>query len=264
MKIITELHKAELQYAKNLLENPGMAAQITNFIGTPIEKGIEMLPNNWKDKISQVTQKALQKAANVAIFTLKDAPHERTSNVWHKLSVATTGGVGGFFGLAALAIELPISTTIMLRSIAEIARANGESIADTETKLACLEVFALGGKSKSDDGSESGYYVIRTLLARSLSQASDFVLTKTLTEESAPFLLKFLANISQRFGVQITEKMAAQALPIVGAAGGAIINTMFIDHFQDMAKGHFIVRKLERIYGQDTIQKRYNELPAKG
>jgi hypothetical protein len=42
--------------------------------------------------------------------------------------VATTGGVGGLFGLPALAIELPISTTIMLRSIADIARSEDEDI----------------------------------------------------------------------------------------------------------------------------------------
>jgi len=82
-----------------------------------------------------------------------------------------------------------------------------------------------------------------------------------LAEEGAPILVKLIANISQRFGIQITEKAAAQAIPAIGAAGGAIINTIFIDHFQDMAKGHFIVRKLERVYGKETIKKLYEELP---
>lgn len=264
MKTLTDIDRAELQRAKNLLENPSIAAKITNFIGMPIEKGIELLPKDWKDKIGGVTQTALLKAANAAIFTMKDIPGEQSSKVWHKMSVAITGGVGGFFGLAALALELPISTTIMLRSIAEIGRANGESITDADTKLACLEVFALGGKSISDDGTESGYYVVRTLLARTVSEASEYLLTKTFTEESAPILLRFLANISQRFGVQITEKVAAQAIPIIGAAGGAVINTIFLDHFQDMAKGHFTVRRLERMYGKEIVQKLYLELPAKG
>lgn len=264
MKTLTDIDRAELQRAKNLLENPSIAAKITNFIGMPIEKGIELLPKDWKDKIGGVTQTALLKAANAAIFTMKDIPGEQSSNVWHKMSVAITGGVGGFFGLAALALELPISTTIMLRSIAEIGRANGESITDADTKLACLEVFALGGRSTSDDGTESGYYVVRTLLARTVSEASEYLLSKTFAEESAPILLRFLANISQRFGVQITEKVAAQAIPIIGAAGGAVINTIFLDHFQDMAKGHFTVRRLERMYGKEIVQKLYLELPAKG
>lgn len=78
------------------------------------------------------------------------------------------------FGIAGIAVELPISTTIMLRSIADIARAEGESIRELETKLACIEVFALGGRSQKDDGSESGYYAVRTALAKSVMDASEF------------------------------------------------------------------------------------------
>lgn len=258
---LSESDRKELQSAKNLLENPGIAIKITNIIGIPIEKGIEKLPLTWSRKIGEITKKALLKASEAAIFTIKDKPGENSSNTWHKAGVALSGGVGGFFGIAALAIELPVSTTIMLRSIAEIARSQGESITNTETKLACLEVFALGGKSKSDESSESGYYAVRALLAKSVSEAAKFIANKGLTEEGAPFLVKVIANISQRFGVQITEKIAAQAIPAIGAAGGAIINTIFIDHFQDMAKGHFIVRKLERTYGKEIIKKMYEDLP---
>jgi len=262
--IISEPDRKELQLAKNLLENPGIAIKITNIIGMPIEKGIEKLPKNWSDKIGEVTKTALLKASEAAIFTIKDIPGEESSNKWHKLGVAASGGVGGFFGIAALAIELPISTTIMLRSIAEIARSQGESITSTETKLACLEVFALGGNSKSDNSAESGYYAVRALVAKSISEAAEFIAEKGLAEEGAPILVKLIAKIAQRFGIQITEKAAAQAIPAIGAAGGAIINTIFIDHFQDMAKGHFIVRKLERVYGKETIKKLYEELPNIG
>jgi hypothetical protein len=262
--IISESDRKELQLAKNLLENPGIAAKITNVIGIPIEKGIEKLPKNWGEKIGEITKTALLRASEVAIFTIKDNPGEESSNKWHKLGVAASGSVGGFFGLAALAIELPISTTIMLRSIAEIARSHGESITSDKTKIACLEVFALGGNSKSDEATESGYYAVRTLLAKSVSETTKFIVEKGLTEEGAPILVKLIANISQRFGIQITEKAAAQAIPAIGAAGGAIINTIFIDHFQDMAKGHFIVRKLERVYGKEIIKNLYEELPNIG
>lgn len=262
--IIPDTDRKELQFAKNLLENPGIAAKITNYFGLPIEKGLEMLPKDWNAKVGKITQAALLKASETAIFTMKDIPGAESSNKWHKLGVAITGSIGGFFGIAALAIELPVSTTIMLRSIAEIARSQGESITNYETKLACLEVFALGGNSKSDNGTESGYYVVRALLAKSITEASEFVVSKAITEEGAPVLIKFIANISQRFGIQITEKAAAQAIPAIGAAGGAIINTVFIDHFQDMAKGHFIVRKLEKIHGKEIIKQLYEELPNIG
>lgn len=254
---LTEAHLRELRSAALLLENPGIAARITNLIGMPVEKGLKFLPGNWNQKIGEVTQKALMKAADVAIFSINTAPRELSSDRWHKLGVALTGGIGGFLGLPALIIELPISTTIMLRSIAEIARREGESVNNHLTKLACLEVFALGGKHKSDDTSESGYFIVRAALARSVSEAAQFAATRSLTGESAPALIRFIVNIAQRFSIQVTEKAAAQAIPVIGAAGGAIINTVFIDHFQDMAKGHFTVRRLEGIYGKENIREIY-------
>jgi hypothetical protein len=88
----------------------------------------------------------LSKAADAAIFTMDDTPGDESSELWHKLGAAVSGRVGGFFGIASIPIKLPISITIMLRSIADIASGEGESINTLETKLACLEVLA--GKSE--------------------------------------------------------------------------------------------------------------------
>ncbi|WP_423820194.1 EcsC family protein [Salinimicrobium sp. TIG7-5_MAKvit] len=250
----------ELKEAKQILENPGLAAVIMNYFGKPLEKGFERLPEDVNSKIGKITQAALLKAAEGAIFTMKKEPGTQSWNKLHKLGAFASGGVGGFFGLVALPIELPISTGIILRSIAETARAQGESISDQETKLACLTVLALGGPSKEDNATESGYYTVRTVLAQSVSAASKHMLTKGLAEDGAPVLIKLLTNIAQRFSIQVSEKVAAQAIPLVGAAGGALINTLFMDHFQDMAKGHFIVRKLERKYGSEVIQREYEQI----
>lgn len=262
--VFLESDRKELQFAKSLLENPGVAAKVTHFIGTPIEKGLRLLPDNWSKNISEVTKVALMKASDAAIFSMKDVPNKSSSNTWHKIGVAVSGGVGGFFGLAALAIELPVSTTIMLRSIADIARSEGESVTELEVKMACLEVFALGGASETDDGAESGYYAVRATLTKSIADAVEFLSTQKLTADGAPLLIKLIAKIAEKFSIQITEKAAAQAIPALGAAGGAIINTIFMDHFQDMAKGHFIVRRLERKYGKEVVQKIYQELPRLG
>ena len=247
--------------AKKILDNPGLAAKITNYIGMPIEKGLELLPEDWSAMIGEITHSALLKATEAALFTLKDRPGTKSSNVLHKLSVAATGGAGGFFGLPGLAVELPVSTTIMLRSIADVGRAEGESLENLETKLACLEVLSLGGNNTSDDSSDSGYYATRALLARSVAESMEFLASRGLTEEGTPILLRLLQKIGQRFNIQISEKAAAQALPVIGAAGGALINTLFMDHFQDMAKGHFTIRKLERIHGKEVIEEMYKQLP---
>jgi len=58
----------------------------------------------------------------------------------------------------------------------------------------------------------------------------------------------------------VSEKVAAQAIPLIGAAGGALINTIFIDHFQNMARGHFIIRRLERRYDKDLIGQECDHL----
>jgi hypothetical protein len=54
--------------------------------------------------------------------------------------------------------------------------------------------------------------------------------------------------------------MAAQAVPLVGAFGGAMINTIFIDHFQNMGKGHFTIRRLERLHGPEEVRRAYMSL----
>ena len=254
---ILEHDLKDLKKAKNLLENPGITAKLTSLIGMPIEKGFKLLPANWKKNIGEITNAALMKAADAATFTMKNAPGDGSSNVFHKIAVATSGGIGGFFGLPALAIELPISTTIMLRSVADIARSEGENINDTGTKAACIEVFALGGPSNKDDATESGYFAVRAALARAVSEATGHIAGKGLTQEGAPPLVRLIIKVGERFSIQVSEKAAAQAVPAIGAGGGALINTLFIDHFQDMARGHFIVRRLESKYGHDLVKETY-------
>ncbi len=257
MNPIEQPDLVDLKIAKTLLENPGLAAKLTNFIGIPIEKGFELLPANWNMKVGAITHAALYKAVNAAIFTMKNIPHQKASNFCHQTAVVASGAIGGFFGLPALAIELPISTILMLRSIADIARSHGENIMDTESRVACIMVFALGGSKKSDNAAESGYFALRTLLARSITEASEYIAQRGLFEEGAPALVRLILVIAERFGIQVSEKVAAQAIPVIGAAGGAIVNSLFIDHFQSMSQGHFIVRRLERKYGREIVEATY-------
>ena len=58
----------------------------------------------------------------------------------------------------------------------------------------------------------------------------------------------------------MSEKLAAQAAPILGAIGGAAVNAAFADHFQTLARGHFIVRRLERQHGARVVAFEYQRL----
>lgn len=253
----------DLQRAKQILENPGLAAKITNVIGSPIEKGMDLLPDKWSEVVSDATKKALETALDVALLTIDKDSKGQAQNIWHKVAVGVSGGVGGAVGILGLAIELPISTGIMLRSIADIARGQGEQLNLAEVKLACIEVFALGGRTSKDDASESGYFAVRAALAKAVSEAAEFIAERGLAKEGAPALARFVSQLAERFGITVSEKVAAQAIPAIGAVGGALINLVFIDHFQDMARGHFSVRRLERKYDPANIKAAYLSLPNK-
>lgn len=257
---ISQTDHDDLHYAKSLLENPGLAAKIVNTIGVPVEKGFDILPKGWRETVASSSRKALQVALDSAILTMNKNPKQKAANKLHKLLVAGSGAAGGFWGLPALPLELPISTTIMLRSIADIARSEGQMLEEPRTKLACIEVFALGGKSQADDAVESGYFAVRSGLAKAVSEASRHLALKGFAEKNSPVLIKLIAQISSRFGIQVSEKLAAQAIPVIGAAGGAVINTLFIDHFQAMARGHFIVLRLENKYGMEVVRQAYDAL----
>lgn len=251
----------DLRYAKHLLEHPSLAARIANAVGTPIEKGLDLLPQGATAVISAATKKSIEAALSFAISTMDDRQQD-SANWVHKTIITMTGAAGGAFGLPALAIELPVSTTIMLRSIADIARSEGERIKSPEAKLACIEVFALGGRTHRDDTAESGYFAVRATLAKALTEAVEYIAERGIAQEGAPALMRFITQVSSRFGIPVSEKALAQSLPIVGAAGGALINALFIDHFQDVARGHFIVRRLERFYDPELVKEEYLKAPA--
>ncbi len=254
----------ELKIAKRLLENPGLAAKLTNLLGEPIEKGMQLLPEKWSARVHNAVEKSLRSALEVAVMTMNTRKSGSSRDRLHKVAAVGAGGVGGAFGLAGLTVELPISTTIMLRSIADIARHEQEDLSRVEGRLACLEVFALGGRSSSDDAVETGYYGVRAVLAATLSEAAAFIAEQGMVKEGAPAVVRFLSAIASRFGAVVSEKVAAMAVPAIGAAGGALINGVFIGHFQNMARGHFKVRRLERVYGEDAIRRLYESLDRHG
>ena len=258
--IIDKQDLEDIKYAKSLLEGESFAIKATNIIGKPIEYGLDILPEKANKLISDATTKALNVSLKAAVTTMSKKPTESSWDKVHKLACAASGAAGGFFGLPALAIELPCSTTIMLRTIADIARSEGEMIASSEVELECILIFALGGPSSSDDAAESGYFALRAALADAVSNAVKHIAKEGLKKEGAPVIVKFIAEIASRFGIQVSQKAAAQAVPIVGAVSGALINTIFIDHFQDKARGHFIIRRLERKYSKEIIKETYQNM----
>jgi len=101
---------------------------------------------------------------------------------------------------------------------------------------------------------------VRGLLAKSVAEAARFIVDRGVLAEGGPVLVRLIAQIASRFGVVVTQKLAAQAVPVIGALGGAGVNYAFIDHFQEVARAHFTVRRLERRYGKDTVRAAYERI----
>ena len=248
---------ASLAHAVQKLENQSLAMKLAAAAGVPIERVMKMLPQGAQASIAGAVNKALERCLHVALGISRSRPSLVPQKGAHTAMVAITGAVGGFFGLPGLVVELPVTTTVMLHSIVEIARAHGEDLANPETALACLAVFALGPQGMSGEAIESAYYATRAALAQVTREATAYLIQKGTAKEGAPVLVSFLARVAARFGLEVSEKAAAELVPIAGAAGGLTLNVLFNHHFQSIAEGHFTVRRLERQYGADAVRQAY-------
>ncbi|MBA3484833.1 MAG: EcsC family protein [Pirellulales bacterium] len=260
------------------LERPGLAGRLAEVIGAPVEHLLGRLPNSIQTQMSHITEEALTTALNVATRTLDDENVKAPWKLTHKVAATISGVAGGMFGAPALVAELPITTVIILRSIADIARSKGENLNDPAARLACIEVFALGSGGRDApaeavdqlrQGAEAeagfiraSYFVARAAMAQQVTAAAE-ILTRGTASGGATALTRLIATVAQRFGVAVSEKAAAQAIPIVGAVGGGLINALFVDHFQNTADAHFTVRKLEREYGTEVVRREYERLAKK-
>ncbi len=258
-KSISENDIAALEWANRHMEHPSLAARLSSVIGTPIDIAIKLIPPPLYRRIRSAADNAVGQVLKVALSSLRHDDEKDPQNGLYRALAGGTGAVGGLFGVYGLPIELAISTTLMLRSIAEIARSEGEHLGSTDTRLACLEVFALGGHSESDDATETGYYSLKLALALPVTQASRHIALHGVNS-GGPMVARLASLVASRFSVAVSQKTAAQLVPVIGAATGAVINVAFMNHFQEMARGHFIVRRLERKYGPKIIHDSYESI----
>jgi len=256
MPALTAADLQTLAAARRKLENPGLAVRLSNHLGSPLEKGMAKLPASWREKLGGVAHEALSRAMSTAAGTLGKEQKEASPRL-HKVLGSLSGAGGGAFGLPGLTVEIPVSTVLIMRAILDIARAHGEDIASPETRLAALEVFALGGPGSADDAAESGYYAVRAALATAIGEATRHVAANGLGQQGAPALVRLLTMVATRYKIQLTQKAASMLIPGLGAAAGATVNLLFMQHFQAMSEGHFTLRRLERKYGADAVKAAY-------
>jgi hypothetical protein len=254
----------EMERAVHALEHASFAIRLAELAGQPVHRLFGSLPAFANRRVHRLVERAILRCLKIAIESMDgDAPAEPPSTWVPRVIAGVSGGVGGLFGALALPIELPLTTMVMLRSIAEIAQDHGEDLTQLPSRLACLEVFALGGRHARDKGALT-YYATRATLARLTREVTSLLLQQGSTEATAALTARVAATISSRFGPAVAERLAATAVPVVGLVTGATVNMLFMDHYQQVARGHFTIRSLERRYGAAEIEALYGGIAIRG
>ncbi len=181
-------------------------------------------------KVRDTIESVLWKAHDLATIGVGSKSSRDPWSKLHRLSASASGAMSGLVGLPGLILDIPVTTTLMLRSIAEIAREHGEDIASADGKRACLEVLAQNGLIPGGDETEAGYWSARA----GLSHLTIAMLIRTA---------------ASRLGVTLSEKILAQAVPVAGAMAGAGLNWVFMGYYQEIARVHFTIRAVERRTG---------------
>jgi hypothetical protein len=232
-----------------LLDSRGIVIRVSEWLADRLhgvgrrfaDVGPHLIGEDWQARYQALVEAALRNAYRVGTFGLDATGRQRPWRRSSKLIAAATGGVSGFAGAPGIAADLPVTTCLMMRSIAEVARAHGEDLASVDTRQACIEVFAFGGPEIGDEDIDVAYWTIRG----SMSHAS---------------ISLVIRQVAARFGVTLSQKYVTQAVPLIGAAAGSTLNYVFMDYYQRMARVHFTLRALERHHDPDAVRACFDSL----
>ncbi|MCK0149402.1 EcsC family protein [Marivita sp. S6314] len=207
----------------------GVGMQVLNMVGGRAENLLERLPDPVKLGLEGATERALKVALYAAKHSRGVVPDQKG---WLNTALTTTmGAVGGAGGLPTALAELPVTTTVLLRAVQGIAAEHGFDPNDPDVLGDCLTVFASAGPLAEDDGANTAFFSTRV----------------TLTGAAVHGILK---SVAPRLATVLGQKLAAQTVPILGAAAGAATNYAFTSYYQEMAHVHFGLRRLAIDSGQ--------------
>lgn len=221
----------------------GMLMQAINFVGGQVEDGLKLLPKGTRDRIDEVARLALRQSYDLASKSRGGIGQNIGSDRIHKLMAALSGAVGGFGGLPTAIAELPVATTVIFRAVHHVAIEYGEDPHAAETRLECLAVFGAGGPTDADDEIDISFVGARL----SISGAA---------------VNGLISKVAPKFATMLSQKLATQAVPVLGAAAGAGTNYAFVDYYVAMAHVHFGLRRLARTHGDEAVAEEFHRVLA--
>jgi len=222
-----EIDALAARYAR---ANGGAMALLNRFGGT-VEKQLAALPAPVQARVLAMTQTALARAYGVAA---QGGRMGRIGARGHMALAGLTGAAGGFGGMATAAAELPFTITLILHAIQDVAQSHGFDPADEATRRACLEVFSAGSPLAADDGVNTGFLGARMTL-------------------TGPALHKMIAKVAPKLASALGQKLAAQAVPVLGAVAGAGLNLAFVSYYREMAEVRFGLLRLGMLHDPEAV-----------
>ena len=218
----------------------GVLMKAINFVGGQVEDTLKMLPAGARDQIDIAARRALEISYDTANRTQgRYAAGDGT----HKVISAISGALGGLGGLPTALAELPVATTVIFRAVQGVAAQYGEDPTSTETRIECLAVFGSGGPGADDDGVDTSFFGARIGLTGAAVHG-------------------LIGKVAPKFATVLSQKLATQAVPILGAAAGAGTNYAFTDYYVQMAHVHFSLRKLARDHGEMAVLDEFHTVLA--
>jgi len=201
----------------------GSGVQLLNAVGGQAENLLEKLPKQTRAALNSATEQALHVAMSAADNSRRAVPDQAA---WVNTAVATAmGAAGGFAGLPSALVELPATTTLLLRAIQGVAVTYDFDPRADNVKFDCVRVFAAAGPLARDDGADLGFFSARLTL-------------------TGPALNRLIGSVAPRLAAVLGQKLAAQSVPVLGALAGATTNFIYTSYYQQIAHVHFGLRRL--------------------
>ncbi len=199
-----------------------LVIDVLNYIGGQADGLVERLPPAVQSGLASQTERAL----NLALEAATRSRSIGSGPSWMTKALTTAmGAAGGMGGLPSALAELPVTTTVLLRAIQSIAQEHGFDATEPAVKYDCIQVFAVAGPLEADDGADLAFLTTRVLV-------------------NGAALKALISRVAPRLGVVLGQKLAAQTVPVLGAAAGAATNYAYTSYYQDMAHVHFGLRRL--------------------
>jgi hypothetical protein len=229
--------------ARRYARAAGLLMRAVNLIGSAAERAIDRLPAPAREGLEQGVAFGLEQAYRAAARAGASRAAPATGAWAGRAAVVATGSAGGLAGLSSALVELPLTVVLMFAAIQKIARGYGLDPADETVRRQCLEVFGSGSPLTEDDGVDSSFLAARLMLTGSTVQAA-------------------LQRVVPALAARLAQKLAAQTVPVLGAATGAAVNYAFLAYYEQMAHVRFGLMAVAARVGPERAAALFREAVA--